>query len=800
MTDTFTRWLQWALGIDPAETGEGTQWTLEAPGAWNPETLFLFAVAAVAFVVWIYLREGSAGRLTKLFLAGIRLAIIAVVLFMLFGVQLSVQRTRLPYLVVAIDDSASMGEADGYDDKTLQRLIDQRIEEMELGEPNRINQAKSWLLVDSQEHVDELMRNYKLIVYSMSTTSQRRWDQSEERDQLAESIRNLSAAGEQSRLGNSVRQILKDLRGTPPSAIVLLTDGVTTEGESLSEVARYSRSKGVPLFAVGLGSERPERDVAVTNLLVDDVVFVDDIVYFEFTVTAKGITDRQKVTVRLREKDQPETLAEMEIEVDPETESLQVRLPYRPTQVGDFDYVIELVPLEGERQVENNKHPPRRVSVRKERIRVLMVESIPRFEFRYLKSLLERDTTVELETVLQGADPEYAALDRSALRVFPVSREELFKYEVIIFGDVNPAFLNSTILENLSAFVKEKGGGIIFVAGPKHTPLAYRDTPLADLFPVDLNGAHAPSQEQPIENSTRYQLTDLGWASPHMQLGDSLEDTRKIWTDRLQGYYWYLRAPHTKPGARVLVEHPTETGAHGDGLPIFCLQYVGSGMVLFHATDDTWRWRYKVGDVYFARYWVQAIRYLSRNKLLGNNQGVRLSTDREFYDPGEPVRITAQFADLQTAPDDQDAVTVMIERQQSKTRLSLSRSPSNATVFEGTFREPVPGMYHVWMASPSLPGQPPTTDFRVNAPQSEQQQLQLDRTELQRAAFDTGGRYYDYKTSSNLIADLRELAPGNPVPDRSEPPISLWNWWPVWLLFLGLILTEWILRKRKGML
>ena len=83
----------------------------------------------------------------------------------------------------------------------------------------------------------------------------------------------------------------------------------------------------------------------------------------------------------------------------------------------------------------------RLVSVRKEQIKVLLVQAYPNYEFRYLKNMLERDSTIELKTVLQDADLEYAELDHSALRVFPVRREELFAFDVVIFGDVNPALL-----------------------------------------------------------------------------------------------------------------------------------------------------------------------------------------------------------------------------------------------------------------------------------------------------------------------------------------------------------------------
>ncbi len=80
------------------------------------------------------------------------------------------------------------------------------------------------------------------------------------------------------------------------------------------------------------------------------------------------------------------------------------------------------------------------------------------------------------------------------------------------------------------------------------------------------------------------------------------------------------------------------------------MHYVGSGKVIFHATDETWRWRFRVGDVFFARYWVQTIRYLSRSKLLGKDRSAELTVDRREYRRGEPVRVRVRFLDDRQAP------------------------------------------------------------------------------------------------------------------------------------------------------
>ena len=80
--------------------------------------------------------------------------------------------------------------------------------------------------------------------------------------------------GESTQLGTTLRAVLDDLRGMPPAAVVLLTDGVNTQGPSLDDAAEWAVRKGVPLFPIGLGDQKPIRDVQLTDLLVEDIVFV----------------------------------------------------------------------------------------------------------------------------------------------------------------------------------------------------------------------------------------------------------------------------------------------------------------------------------------------------------------------------------------------------------------------------------------------------------------------------------------------------------------------------------------------
>jgi len=228
------------------------------------------------------------------------------------------------------------------------------------------------------------------------------------------------------------------------------------------------------------------------------------------------------------------------------------------------------------------------------------------------------------------------------------------------------------------------------------------------------------------------------------------------------------------------------------------MQFAGAGKVLYHATDESYRWRYRVGDAYFGRYWIQTIRYLSRPKLADESRLAELTADRREYQRGESPRLRVRFTDDRRAPAEDDGVTLAMERSgERRQTLKLARSSVERGIFEGTLDHPAEGNYHVWITSPSFAGKPPSVDFRVVPPPGETQRLETDEAELRRIAERTRGRSYTIANANRLWGDLPS---GSQIPVATLPPIVLWNQWPVLAVVLTLLITEWLLRKRKGLL
>ncbi len=796
MKGRLPSWLEQWLGVSPSSSGQGTAWRLDATWNWAPWLTLLFALLLIAVVIYVYARETSeASRRVKACLIALRLGALAILLLMIAELIIALERTGLPTVAVILDRSGSMGVGDQYDQPRRQQMLEQ-LKQLELDEPLRINLAKLLLARDDGEFLRSLQRHYRLVVYEGATAAQRLPGGV---SQIVEQLKDVQVEGEgtdATRLGAIVRQVLADLQGTPPAALILITDGITTDGETLSDASLYARRKGVPLLTVGLGDEHPVQDIELADLYVDDVVFAGDMVTFDVSLAASGF-EGETVNVQLKNKATGETLAQEQVTLAGEGVPQPVRLMHRPSGVGDVEFVVAVEPVADELRTDNNELS-RIVSIREEKVRVLLAQSAPSYEFRFLKHLLQRDESIDLNVYLQEADQRYAQQDEAAIRVFPVRRDDLFDYDVLILGDVDPARLTRSVLRNIQAFVTEKGGGLMFVAGPRYLPWRFRDSPeITSLLPVDLATVEIPDPTQIHTEGFTMLPTQLGMGSPPLQLGDSRRETELIWR-RLPPLYWLLEVADVKPAARVLAEHPTRSGRSGRKLPLIVLQYVGAGKVLFHATDETWRWRYRVGDVFFARYWIQTIRYLARAKLLGGEGRVELSVQRREFQRWEPVRIRARFLDERRAPAADDGVTIVVQRPgATRRRVTLRRQATARGVFEAALTDLGEGAYHAVLVRPTTQGRAPAVDFQVLAPPGEFERLERDTAALSQAAQATRGKLYEFEDAHRILDDLPK---GRDVPIEQLPPYPLWNRWGMLVAFLALVITEWALRKRKGML
>ena len=757
-------------------------------------------LVGATLIIVIYLREqGGASRMRRLILAAVRIALLLLVTFMLYGWTRQLHRMDLPDLVIAVDNSASMAVVDQDPEDSVRNQRQRQVRAAGFEQASRFNLARTLLLQPDRGWLDYLADDYRIKLFTVGESARAF---SGDVTSLKDSLRELQPTAAASRLGMCLRDILDGQRGRPTAAIVLLTDGVTTEGQTLGDTAELARRKSIPLFLVGVGSERPPHDLRLSDLLVDDVVFVDEVVNFDAQLHADGYAGRSAV-VRLTRRDRTDVLAEQTVTVPEDGSALAVRLSYRPQEEGEFEHVMEVLPADEEVSVENNRLS-QRIHVRNATLRVLLVQAYPSYEYRFLKDLLSRAMrpgkdgsakAIQLTTVLQEADLEYVKQDPSSQSVFPVNRDELFSYDVLVFGDVNPAFLSVSVMQHIVDFVMERGGGVMFLSGPQFTPLAYRDSPLATLLPIDPTTATIPPADQVLQEATTVRPTPLGLSAAHLQLGDTPAESERLW-QRLPGLYWFLTAPDIRPAARVLAVLPRRLGPQGEPLPAILLQFVGAGKVILHTTDETYRWsRFPGSSEYYSRYWLQSLRYLSRSKLETSEQIAEITTDRQQFRRGETVRLRVRFFQERQARPKTTASFCWCNNWADAGNKSLLNETQFGELFEGSLSGLADGQYRVWLATSSE--QAAARTFTVAAPPGEQARITLDAPDLRKAGKTARGAYAPVGEAQRLLSQLPR---GRRITIESLPPEPLWNSSLVAAGFVALVSLEWLLRKRSGML
>jgi hypothetical protein len=610
--------------------------------------------------------------------------------------------------------------------------------------------------------------------------------------------------------------------GASPAVIVLLSDGVGTRGETLAATAVHARRQGVPIYTVAVGSEQPLADVALGRPVAAETLFLGDSLSVETVIRAVALSG-QSAEVILRDTASGQILDQTTIELPPMGEGKQVRLQTRPPEAGklSLEMQIKLLPtapqpnhtspfVSAETNLENNRQLLT-VQVHDDPIRVLLVQSGPSYEFRALKQMLQRDPALKASVWLQQADRQFATVDAAALSHFPLAEQELLAYDVVIWGDVDPELIPPSFWPRLFHWVNEQGGGLALLAGPRYMPRAYRaNSELNVLLPIrTYEGAGrvgAYALKPTVEG-----IRDLA-----LQLGSTPAASQAVW-NQLPSFSWIWETAQLKPGAQRLVEVDSLTAA--DRWPVVVRQFVGAGEVLMHLTDESWRMRYRTDNHIFARYWGQAVRRLARGKLVDRASGLWLKTDAQVYQLGTAVHVRAQFHDTTQAPAEGPLVLQWESSAQTGQSLELQRRRDRRGLFEATLRQLPVGVHQLhWL--PTLvkadnlaehPEEHPdrypsersslkpqaTVRFKVNAPPWELARLAVDRQTLLAAARETHGKAYTLQSAVHLP---EELPPAQPVPWEHYPPYRLASTHTVIGLLVGLLATEWILRRRGGLL
>ncbi len=605
-------------------------------------------------------------------------------------------------------------------------------------------------------------------------------------------------------LSAALDKLARDAATESTTMAILISDGMHNEPEGPHPQEVASQLTDLPVYVVPIGDVEPLRDVVLYRMSAPNAVVKDDSIVITAIVTAFECAG-EEATVALRRDGKLIEHRTVMFERNRVDERLSFRVPAE--EVGRFEFELSIDPLSDEASEDNNRGQVF-VRVLRDNTRLLLADHMARWEFRYLQQLFRRDERVESDELL-FAPRLLATGAMEATRRLPTTVEQWEEYDVVILGDLNSEQLRGESQRSLDEYVRQRGGKLIVIAGRDHMPRRFVGQPLLDLLPVEKG-------DSPTNSRQGFGLSLTTEGETHLVTSVTKQGTsnRQAWGELYHAMPFYSLSPYCrpKPSARTLIQAVPRDRWNRDGATLadspqafLCWHAVGTGRVVYLSAPATYHLRFRRGDRYHHRFWGQLIRWITAEDLAAGSDRVRIQTDTNRYEQRDPVQVVVRLVapssvslsgkTLQATATPKDGPAITIE---------LTADDKLPGRYYGSFERLDPGAYRIAPEGEALAALPDVAEGSDDAStlitvamvaSAEMLNTRSNRTLLQQIAEVTGGQVVP-PTAINEILELSSLAPEISERVEREP---LWNRWSyLWIVF-GCLTSEWVIRKRLGL-
>ncbi len=567
-------------------------------------------------------------------------------------------------------------------------------------------------------------------------------DLSHEKNGLRNWQEQVAPRGFETRLGEALARVASEEPLGVLAGVIILSDGGTNAGLGAVAAAGALEGAGVPVFPIGIGSERLPANVRVADLIAPARVFPGD----RFAVTgylqAQGLAG-QTVRLELAEVAADETnvtsTTEVQLGADGEVVAARFEVPGLDS-TGRRSLVMRVQPPATDRTATDNFQTAE-VEVVDRVTQVLLMAGGPSREYQFMRNVLDRDGSFAVDVILGTATKGVSQDARSVLAVFPESAEALDAYDVIVAFDYDWRLLDPAAQARLERWVARESGGLLFVAGGIFMNSWLDDpdaTTIRDLHPVELRQSLSVSFDEPAGRPEPMPLafTRDGQDAEFLWLAASRIASQTAWSE-FPGVYSCFDSGVAKPGATVYARpERSSNGGLIDESPIFMAgQFYGSGSILYLGSGELWRLR-AIEDAVYERLVTQLVRHVSQGRLLRGSRRARLLIDRDRFAVGAtvPVRLIVPDETI-GAPAARCTVTGPDGKSSA---IPLDADPDRPAALRGGF---VASQEGAWLIDVDLEGDGERVSRRVQVrlPDRELEHPRLERGILEQVALITGG-------------------------------------------------------------
>jgi len=617
--------------------------------------------------------------------------------------------------------------------------------------------------------------------------------------------------------------------------IIVFSDGRSNLGSDSGYLElrdRASREK-IPIFTIAVGEDRQAAAITITDVQAPDSAPIDEA--WKIIVEADGVNMANKEVEVFLDLFMPGHDMKTAAPDHTFTEKL-VFAPGDPPH-GQTEFVIDPAKLPEKLTVESKDAAIKKrvfpegkwsarariakdaqeafpdpehirdrpdINVVRQKLRVLLVAGAPGREFTFIRTLLVRevqDQRATLTTFVQNEAGTTGHLtpekDEIVIRRFPnrldltnkqINPDEkpynLNEYDVLIAFDPDWSELSQQQADDLGRWVREGGGGLIYIGGPINTfQLARveenngRLLPLLNILPV-IPADIVAQRIKPIPKTPRrlklYPERIIG--SELLKLEDKIPNDpiagwELFFTDREKytpdpdlkkelfphrGFFSAYPVKEVKPGSAVLAEF-MDLGDNNEASPqpwIVTNNPSAAYRSVFLASAELYRLRTYdpsdgTGREYFERFWFKLIKYMAAKRNFKAPRG-RILVSKEGI-TGTPMRVQARILNENAKPYDRDIspkFKVVQETPSGDKRefgpFDLIAKKSPGAVFDGYYAGQVvldpkqfpPGdsIYRVVVDVPDSPGETLSGEFRVRKSDPEKDNTRPDYPAMLRMA------------------------------------------------------------------
>ena len=731
----------------------------------TPWPIWLMAIGillAAGFLFWHVRRNhGMLSGLRPLAIWLLETGMVALILFLLWHPALSIATLRPQQNVVAVlvDDSRSMAIADAAG--------------------TREAAAKAVL---NSGLLKSLSDRFQVRLY--------RFGKDPTRIPNAEQLTGTEPA---SRIGDTLERVLAESSSLPLGAIVMLSDGADNSGGiDLATIAAIRRQR-IPVHTIGFGKEHPDRDVEITDAVVSARALPKSRLTALVTLQSYGLSgSKTKISIRNNGKVLASQDVTLKADGEPQTESIAFNIG----DAGPKTLEIGVQPVSGEENTLNNSIV-RMVNVENRKPRILYFDGEVQWEYKFIRRAVDDYPDLGIELASMDRTTENKILRQFPASMgehdledgFPAKAEELFPFQALIIGSSEANYFTATQQQLIKDFVDRRGGGVLFTGGRFALGEGgYQSSPLADLIPTKLPASGKGTFHR---NFTPVELTPQGAQSIICRLDDDPVKNLARWRTIPQ-VADYTEVGEAKPGATVLLQSRPQGKAPQ---PLLVTENYGRGRTALSATSGTWRWKMWLdhNDKTHPTYWQQLMRYL----VTDTPGQVTSTTPKQVLSDDTRVPLRVEVRDKQYNLVNNAKVQARFSSPDGATAtVELTPQPLEEGVYTGEWSAEKPGTY----VAEIIAGREQeelghdTFTFSREDGVAENFHTSQNRELLEKLSEQTGGRYYKPSEASKLSNEISYSEAGITTRETRD----LWDMPVLFLLVLSLRASEWLLRRRWG--